>query len=62
LYEGKLVTDRTFGHATYGCAGCCAYGGIGYDGIYLEPNPLYGLVGGGGQYVAWATNVCDANG
>ena len=36
-----------------------AYGGIGYDGIYLEPNPLFGLVGGGDQYIAWATNVCD---
>jgi hypothetical protein len=25
LYEGKVVYDKTFGHVTYGCAGCCAY-------------------------------------
>ena len=25
LYEGKLVIDKTFGHASYGCAGCCGY-------------------------------------
>lgn len=26
LFEGKVVYDRTFGHVTYGCANCCAYG------------------------------------
>jgi len=25
LYEGKLVTDKTYGHVGYGCAQCCAY-------------------------------------
>jgi len=29
LYEGKVITDKTFGHATYGCAECCMYGGVG---------------------------------
>jgi hypothetical protein len=27
LYEGKVVTDKTYGHATYGCMICCGYGG-----------------------------------
>jgi len=58
LYEGKLITDKTFGHATYGCALCCEYGGVGYDGFYLTPNPLYGTPGGGGQFNAWALNQC----
>jgi hypothetical protein len=25
LYEGKLVIDKTNGHAAYGCASCCGY-------------------------------------
>jgi len=25
LYEGKLVIDKTYGHASYGCGGCCGY-------------------------------------
>jgi hypothetical protein len=49
LYEGKLVTGRTFGHATYGCAGCCAYGGVGYDSMYLEPDPMSGFIGAEGS-------------
>jgi hypothetical protein len=25
LYEGKIIYDKTFGHVTYGCGGCCGY-------------------------------------
>jgi len=25
LYEGKLIVDKTYGHASYGCAHCCGY-------------------------------------
>ncbi len=25
LYEGKLVVDKTYGHASYGCGHCCGY-------------------------------------
>ena len=25
LFEGKVVYDKTYGHVSYGCAGCCAY-------------------------------------
>ena len=53
LYEGKLMTDKTFGHATYGCAPCC-----GYDDSYLLPNPLSVPVAGGGTLGVWAVNDC----
>jgi len=26
LYEGKVIVDKTYGHAAYGCATCCGYG------------------------------------
>ncbi|HJT70879.1 MAG TPA: hypothetical protein VJ731_11815 [Terriglobales bacterium] len=60
LYEGKVITDKTFGHATYGCAICCNNGGPGYSGFFLLPNPLSGGPGGAGQFDAWATNLCTA--
>jgi hypothetical protein len=25
LFEGKIIYDKTYGHVTYGCAGCCGY-------------------------------------
>jgi hypothetical protein len=25
LFEGKVVYDKTYGHVTYGCGGCCGY-------------------------------------
>jgi hypothetical protein len=56
LYEGKLVTDKTFGHATYGCAPCC-----GYDDAFLLPDPLGAFVGGGGVFDVWATNDCTGS-
>ncbi len=35
LYEGKVVYDKTYGEATYGCMVCC-----GYKLMELEYNPL----------------------
>ncbi len=37
LYEGKLVVDKTYGHASYGCAHCC-----GYWRAQLAPTPFDG--------------------
>ena len=54
LYEGKLIIDKTFGHATYGCAACCSY-----DDAFLLPDPLGVAVGGGGTFAVWATNSCN---
>jgi hypothetical protein len=53
LYEGKITTDETFGHATYGCGTCC-----GYDSTYLLPDPLNAFIGGGGDFQVYATNSC----
>jgi len=25
LFEGKIIYDKTYGHVTYGCNGCCGY-------------------------------------
>ena len=35
LFEGKVIYDKTYGHATYGCASCC-----GYVGTKLWYDPL----------------------
>lgn len=40
LFEGKLVTDKSFGHATYGCAACCAT----YS-TWMGPNPWSDFLG-----------------
>jgi hypothetical protein len=40
LYEGKLVIDKTYGHAAYGCGAC-----YGYYGTKLTPNPFSGPPG-----------------
>jgi len=33
LYEGKVIVDKTYGHAAYGCGICCGYVDalMGYD-------------------------------
>ena len=39
LYEGKLVIDKTYGHAAYGCGSCCGYPPVN---VRLTPTPFYG--------------------
>lgn len=42
LFEGKIIYDKTYGHAAYGCATCCGYSSaiLWYDPILLYlPNP-----------------------
>ena len=41
LYEGKVIVDKTYGHASYGCTICC-----GPTNPYMEWNPLYLFPGG----------------
>ncbi len=36
LFEGKLVVDKTYGHAAHGCMVCCGYPGKGF----MYPNPF----------------------
>ena len=35
LYEGKVIVEKNYGHAAYGCAECC-----GYNQPFMEFNPL----------------------
>jgi hypothetical protein len=39
LYEGKLVIDKTYGHASYGCGSCCGYDGVVFDPITFGGPP-----------------------
>jgi len=49
IYEGKVITDKTFGHATYGCVICCSYrpGGFAPDpaGVVLGFTDNVGIDG-----------------
>ena len=38
LFEGKVITDKTYGHATYGCMICCGYGGDAGP-VAISPSP-----------------------
>jgi hypothetical protein len=40
LYEGKVIIDKTFGHAAYGCMTCCGPGGGQFG-----PDPWSGAIG-----------------
>lgn len=42
VYEGKLVLDRTYGRAFYGCGTCC-----GWNSWILQPGSFSGEVGAG---------------
>ena len=54
LYEGKLVIDKTFGHAAYGCGSCC-----GYSQVQLTPSPFAGPPGIDNNDVIQATDPCN---
>ena len=53
LYEGKVITDKTYGHATYGCIICCGYDSTGFD-----PYSAYGSVDATTTVNAMGTNSC----
>ena len=59
LYEGKTITDKTFGHATYGCAECCMQAGPGYNSFDILDNPANGGVGDRYEFYAAAWDVCN---
>jgi hypothetical protein len=60
LYEGKVITDKTFGHATYGCMVCCGYGGdAGLPFLVEDPT---GVDVANTNYVdVYGTNACTGN-
>ncbi len=53
LFEGKLVLDKTFGHAAYGCGSCC-----GYDAVVLDPSGFFGPPGIQNDDSIYATDTC----
>lgn len=54
LYEGKLVIDKTYGHAAYGCGACC-----GYNAVVLDPNPFGGPPGIDNSDFIYANDTCS---
>ncbi|SRR5579871_785697 len=55
LYEGKLIVDKTYGHASYGCTHCC-----GYSRAQLAQTPFSGPPNLDNQDEYQAYNVCDS--
>ncbi len=53
LYEGKVIVDKTNGHAAYGCAVCCGYTG---PAVVFDPLPV--TVSGTSDQKITATNGC----
>jgi len=53
LYEGKVVTDKKFGHATYGCMICC-----GYNALQLNPSPVDSVLYGSAALDAEGMDAC----
>jgi hypothetical protein len=54
LYEGKLVIDKTYGHAAYGCGSCC-----GYDGVAFDPGSFDGPPDIDNQDFIHANDTCS---
>jgi hypothetical protein len=53
LYEGKVILDKTYGHAAYGCAICC-----GFEDVFMEFDPLSVPVSGYGDQEVEAGDSC----
>ena len=56
LFEGKVIYDKTYGHVTYGCAGCCG----DTTPVYLYYNPISVAVGGLAYDGVLVYNTCDS--
>jgi hypothetical protein len=57
LYEGKVILDKTNGHAAYGCGWCCGYGNV-----HFNFNPLSVPVSGFSNQQVLATDACTNTG
>jgi hypothetical protein len=53
LYEGKVITDKTYGHATYGCMICCGYG----HGVFIS-DPTSAFPGGSSSVGVSGNDFC----
>jgi hypothetical protein len=56
LYEGKVVVDKTYGHASYGCAHCC-----GFSSAQVSPLPFSGPPGINNTDTYQAFGVCQSS-
>lgn len=54
LYEGKVIVDKTYGHASYGCMICC-----GPNNPYMLYDPLAVAAGGSQGQTVKAINSCN---
>jgi hypothetical protein len=54
LYEGKVIVDKTFGHASYGCMICC-----GPNNPWMVYNPISLTVNGSANQAVQAMNSCS---
>jgi hypothetical protein len=54
LYEGKLIIDKTYGHAAYGCGSCC-----GYDAVVFDPGTFAGAQGIDNEEFIHANDTCS---
>ncbi len=54
LYEGKVIVDKTFGHAAYGCMICC-----GPDSPWMQYDPLSLVPSGYANQQVQAVNSCS---
>jgi hypothetical protein len=50
-----VITDKTFGHATYGCWECCAID----DSTWMEADPSGVAVGDSVPFRTKGTNTCS---
>jgi hypothetical protein len=59
LYEGKVITDKTYGHATYGCMTCCGYTDSDYGLPFLVNDPTNVGIGSTAPVDVYGTNACS---
>jgi hypothetical protein len=57
LYEGKVITDKTYGHATYGCMLCCGY----TPPFFFIADPVFLLVAGDQPVTVNGANACTGD-
>ena len=61
LYEGKVITDKTYGHATYGCMTCCGYTDSDYGVPFLVEDPTSVGVGDTEEVDVYGPNACTGS-
>lgn len=60
LFESKVITDKTYGHAMYGCGGCCNVPSPAFDesSTWIELDPTGLLKGDSTGFLVKGTDAC----